>query len=60
METIEKDQLPNGWGPAVLVLKLVWSARASSVWKHRLELSTGVVVGYCYHKAADRSAVKRI
>ena len=47
------DQLPNGWGPAVLVLKLVWSARASSVWKHRLELSTGVVVGYCYHKAAD-------
>ena len=21
--------------------------------KHRLELSTGVVVGFCYHKAAD-------
>ena len=25
----------------------------SSVWKHRLELSTGDVVGFCYHKAAD-------
>ena len=25
----------------------------SSVCEHRLELSTGVVVGFCYHKAAD-------
>ena len=23
------------------------------MWKHRLELSTGDVVGFCYHKAAD-------
>ena len=59
MESIEMDQLRiNGYQlmEASRSKFEAW-AQGTSVCehcdKHRLELSTGVVVGFCYHKAAD-------
>ena len=53
-ESIEMDQLRiNGYQP---IRGRFWSwsvGEGTSVCGHRLELSTGVVVGFCYHKAAD-------
>ena len=49
------DQLRiNGYQPIGRpVLKFQAWRKGTSVCEHRLELSTGVVVGFCYHKAAD-------
>ena len=48
------DQLPNVWRPGVGKPVLKWSVgEGTSVCGAQLELSTGVVVGFCYHKAAD-------
>ena len=48
------DQLPNVWRPGVGKPDLKWSVgEGTSVCGAQLELSTGVVVGFCYHKAAD-------
>ena len=47
------DQLPNVRGPGVWKPVLSEACLRDSVCGAQLELSTGVVVGFCYHKAAD-------
>ena len=47
------DQLPNVRGPGVWKPVLKCSVGEGKACGAQLELSTGVVVGFCYHKAAD-------